>query len=70
MEVPRSLMEWQLLSRLHPPIPDDLIASAERAIDLTRAGHGDYLVEIRAGASLPAGELVEQLGLDELVDRP
>jgi hypothetical protein len=68
MEAWGFLLRWQLITRLDPPIPDDLIGPAELAIDLVRAGSADRTVDLPGGQAVSAGDLVEALELDRLVD--
>jgi len=69
MDVSRSLLRWQLISRLYPYIPDDLVECAELAIDLVRAGRPDRSLDLPGGQAVTAGELVEALELDRFADR-
>lgn len=64
-----SLLTWYLLWTLDPPIPDELVPGAERAVDLVRAGLADRPVDLPGRRSVRAGELVEHLGLGYFVDR-
>ncbi len=68
MEEARSLLGWHLLGRLNPPIPDDLVAAAEVAVDLVRAGAPDRPVDLPGGSSAPAAELVEALRLGRFTE--
>lgn len=68
MEAQRSFLTWQLLSRLHPAVPDDLIEASERALDLVRAGHTDALIQLESGFAVTAWDLVELLELGDLID--
>lgn len=58
-----TLLTWYLIWMLHPPIPDELLPGAERAVDLVRAGLDDRQVELPDGREVRAEELVESLGL-------
>jgi len=64
----RAWLEAALQRQLIPPLPPGVVDAAERAIDLVRADAADRLVEIDAGPVLPAGTLVEMLGLDSFVE--
>jgi hypothetical protein len=68
VEDPRSLLAWHLLGRLNPPIPDDLVATAEVAVDLVRAGAPDRPVDLPGGSSVAAAELVEALHLGRFTE--
>jgi hypothetical protein len=61
------LVAHLLIPPLLPPIPEFIIGAAERAIDLTAAGHADLLIDLPNGPRIPAGILVEMLDLNRFV---
>lgn len=58
-----------LCQRLIYPLSAELRRAAREAVLLTRADLAERLVDVPRGPSLPAGTLVEVLGLDGLADR-
>ena len=59
----RARLEAVLAQHLAPPLQVELVEAAWRAVELVRVDAADCLVEIEAGPALPAGTLVEMLGL-------
>lgn len=72
----RTVLHWHLTSNHYPPLPNDMVAVAERAVELANEGEWEALVELPEGmARADTGErwarvwwLVERLHLEAFLD--